>query len=163
VRIPGRRPRVITIVTTLLDPKKYPAKELARWYEKRWQVEVNLRHLKETLGMDVLRCTTFVGVIKEMLMFVMVYNLVRRVMGEAARRQGVAPNRISFVDALRWLKEARPGDDLPRLKVNPERPGRYEPRVRKRRSKQYGLMTKPRAVLKKALSRQSSDAKEDKT
>jgi hypothetical protein len=161
VRIPGRRSRVITIVTTLLDPKKYPAKELARLYEKRWLVEVNLRHLKVTLKMDVLRCTTFVGVIKELLMFVMVYNLVRRVRVEAGRRQGVEPNRISFVAALRWLKEARPGDELPRLKVNPERAGRHEPRVKKRRPKQYGLMTKPRATLKKALLQQLSDHKED--
>ena len=161
VRIPGRRPRVITIVTTLLDAERYPAKDLARLYEKRWQVEVNLKHLKETLKMDVLRCQTFKGVIKELLMFVVVYNLVRRVMVEAARRQGVSPNRISFVDALRWLKEARVGDELPRLKVNPESSGRYEPRVRKRRPKPYALMTKPRAELKKELLKQVPDEKED--
>ena len=73
------------------------------------------------------------------------------VMGEAARRQGEEVERISFVDALRWLAEARPGSALPKLVVNPDRPGRYEPRVRKRRPKQYPLMRKPRSVLRKGL------------
>ena len=70
---------------------------------------------------------------------------------EAARRQGVDVERISFVDALRWLAEARPGATLPKLVVNPDRPGRVEPRVRKRRPKQYPLMKKPRSELRKAL------------
>jgi hypothetical protein len=151
VRVPGRRPRVITVVTTLLDAQKYPAKELARLYEMRWQVEINLRHVKQTLKLDVLHCRTFPGVMKELLMFVVAYNLVRRVMVVAARQQHVEPNRISFVDALRWLVQARRGESVPRLKVNPERAGRYEPRVRKRRPKQYRLMQKPRAVLREAL------------
>jgi hypothetical protein len=151
VRLPGRRVRTVTLVTTLLDRWRYPAKALAKLYELRWQAEVNLRHLKTTLGMDVLRSRTFVGILKELQVFVLVYNLVRRVMVEAGRRQGVAPSRISFADALAWLRSARPGEPLPRLKVNPERPGRAEPRVRKRRPKQYRLMTKPRAVLRNAL------------
>jgi Transposase DDE domain len=151
VRVPGRRTQVVTVVTTLRDARRYPAKALARLYEKRWQVEINLRHLKQALGLDVLRCQTFVGVMKELLMFVVVYNLVRRVMAEAARRQGVEANRISFVDALRWLRQARCGDELPRLRVHPEPAGRCEPRVRKRRPKQYPLMTKPRKVLRDAL------------
>ena len=151
VQIPGRRPRVITVVTTLLDADKYTAKDLARLYERRWQVEVNVRHLKQTLGMDVLRCKSLPGVMKELLMFVVVYNLVRRVMVQAALQQRVEANRISFVDALRWLRQAKGGAAVPRLKVNPERPGRYEPRVRKRRPKQFDLMRKPRAVLQAAL------------
>jgi hypothetical protein len=161
VRIPGRRTRVATVVTTLRDAQRYPARALAQLYEKRWQVEVNLRHLKRTLGLDVLRCQTFVGVMKELLMFVVVYNLVRRVMAEAAQRQGVAANRISFVDALRWLRRARRGDGLPRLKVVPERPGRCAPRVRKRRPKQYPLMTKPRSVLQAALLNQNPVEKDE--
>jgi hypothetical protein len=151
VRIPGRRVREITVVTTLLDPQRYSAKALAKVYEQRWQVEINLRHLKTTLKMDVLRSETFLGIMKELQVFVIVYNLVRRVMAEAARQQQVPPSRISFADALHWLQEARPGDELPRLKVNPERPNRVEPRVRKRRPKQFDLMNKPRAVLRKAL------------
>ena len=132
----------------------------SRLYEKRWQVEVNLRHLKQTLGMDVLRCATFVGVMKELLMFVVAYNLVRRVMVEAGKRQQVEPNRISFVDALRWLRHAKPGEELPRLKVNPQRPGRVEPRVRKRRPKHYRLMNRPRAVLRQEALEEPAEEKE---
>ena len=94
-------------------------------------------------------------------MIVVAYNLVRRVMAEAARRQGVAPERISFADALRWLREAKRGEELPPLRVNRERPGRAEPRVKKRRPKQYDLMNKPRAVLRAALLHNSSPPKED--
>jgi len=101
--------------------------------------------------MDVLRCTTVPGVVKELMMFVVVYNLVRRVMLQASRRQQVDPNRISFVDALRWLRHAYPGEELPRLIVNPERPGRTQPRVKKRRAKPYKLLTKPREKLREAL------------
>ena len=101
--------------------------------------------------MDVLRCKSVEGVLKELTVYAMVYNLIRVVMGEAAGRQGVAVERISFVDAMRWLLDAKPGDDLPRLKVNPDRPGRVEPRVRKRRPKQYPLMKKPRSELRQNL------------
>ena len=84
----------------------------------------NLKSLKTTMEMEVLRCETVAGVTKELLMFALVYNLVRLVMVEAARRQGVAVDRISFVDAMRWLTEARPGAALPKLVVNPDRTGR---------------------------------------
>ena len=87
--------------------------------------------------------------------------LVGAVMVEAGQRQGVEPNRISFVDALRWLRQARPGAAMPRLKINAERPGRCEPRVRKRRTKHYTLMKKPRAVLREALLDQAVADKED--
>jgi len=148
---PGRRTREVILVTTLLDVRRYSARALAKLYGQRWQVEVDLRHLKATLGLDVLRCTTVPGVIKELQMFIVAYNLVRRVMVQAARRQRVVPDRISFVDALRWLQQAAPGEEVPKLRINRERPGRAEPRVRKRRPKQYDLMRKPRAELKKAL------------
>jgi hypothetical protein len=151
IAIPGRRTRAVTLVTTLLDPVRYPAKELARLYGLRWTVETNLRYLKQTLKMDILHCKTVEGVLKELTMFVLVYNLVRRVMREAARRQQVQPDRISFVDAWRWLQQAQPDDELPRLIVNPLRPGRYEPRVRKRRPKQFPVMKRPRKVLRKEL------------
>jgi len=153
IRQRGYRTRVVTLVTTLLDPVLYPAEALAELYGLRWQVEINLRHLKQTLKMDVLRCRTVDGVRKELTLFVLVYNLVRRVMRAAARRQKVAPNRISFVDAWRWLRHARPEDVLPDLVVNPDRPGRVEPRVRKRRPKEFPVMKRPRAELRKALLR----------
>jgi hypothetical protein len=151
IREPGRRTRVVTLVTTLLDPERYAAAELARLYGLRWRVETNLKHLKTTLGLDILRCKTVEGVLKELTVFVLIYNLVWRVMEEAGQRQGVEPNRISFVDAWRWLRYARPEDELPVLVVNPPRPGRCEPRVRKRRPKQYPVMKRPRAELRKAL------------
>jgi hypothetical protein len=151
---PGFRVKEVTLVTTLLDAELYPLEALAELYRARWQVETDLKHLKITMGMDVLRCETVAGVSKELLMYALVYNLVRLVMVEAARRQGVAVDRISFVDALRWLTTARPGERLPQLVVNPDRPDRVEPRVRKRRPKQYPLMTKPRSELRKALLEQ---------
>ena len=155
---PGFRTRTVTLVTTLLDAELYPLDALAKLYGTRWRVELNLRHLKTTMKMDVLKCKTVEGVLKELTVYAIVYNLVCMVMVEAARRQGVDVERISFVDALRWLAQARPGDALPELVVNPDRPGRYEPRVRKRRPKQYPLMTKPRSVLRKALLEQGVNA-----
>ena len=156
IRVPGVRTREVTLVTTLVDPQRYSAKELARLYGLRWGLEVNLRHLKQTMKMDILRCTTVAGVLKELAMFALVYNLVRRVMAAAAQRQKVAIDRISFIDAWRWLREAEPITALPDLVVNPERPGRYEPRVRKRRPKEFPVMKKPRAELRKAfLGRQA--------
>ena len=158
IRVPGVRTREVTLVTTLLDPERYSAKELARLYGLRWGVEVNLRHLKQTMGMDILRCTTLAGILKELHIFVIVYNLVRRVMATAAQRQKVAIDRISFIDAWRWLQQARPTTALPNLVVNPERPGRWEPRVCKRRPKEYDRMTQPRQQLRKALRNKKKDA-----
>jgi hypothetical protein len=151
IAIPGRRTRVVTLATTLLDPVKYPAAEVAELYGQRWQIETNFRHLKQTLGMDVLHCQTVEGVQKELAMYALVYNLVRLVMMEAARRQQVPVERISFVDAVRWLAEAVDGNAPLELRVNPHRPNRVEPRVIKRRPKAYDLMNKPREVLRKRL------------
>jgi len=155
---PGFRTRTVTLVTTLSNPEAYPFEAVAELYGARWRVELNLRHLKTTMKMDVLKCKTVEGVLKELTVYAIVYNLVCRVMMEAARRQGVDVKQIGFVDALRWLAQAKPGDELPKLVVNPERPGRYEPRVRKRRPKQYPLMNKPRSVLRKALLTQGVNA-----
>jgi len=151
LRIPGRRTRVLTLATTLLDPVQYPATEVADLYGQRWQVETHLRHLKQTLGMDVLRAQTVAGVQKKLTMYALVYNLVRLVMLEAAHRQQVPVARISFVDAVRWLAEAVSADVPLKLRVNPDRPGRVEPRVVKRRPKGYSRMIRPRAVLRKRL------------
>ena len=155
---PGCRTREVTLVTTLLDATCYPADELAELYAQRWQIETNLRHLKQTLHMDVLRTKTVAGVHKELALFALVYNLVRLVMLRAAERQEVPPERISFIDALRWLRHVQPGQSLRDLELVPHRPGRHEPRVRKRRPKQYALMTKPRHELREALTRQGLTA-----
>jgi len=148
---PGFRVRTNTLVTTLLDADRYPAEALADLYRARWQVETNLAHLKTTLTMDTLHCKSEAGVCKELTAFAIVYNLVRLVMLEAGRRQDVPANRISSVDALRWLSSAPPGSPLPRLIVNPNRDGRVEPRSQKRRAKKYPYMIRPRRVLKQRL------------
>jgi hypothetical protein len=100
----GRRTRVVTIVTTLLDAMRYPKREIAKLYGLRWEMETNLRHLKTTLRMEHLKCKTVDGVLKELMIYVLVYNLVRVAMSLAAERQGVADaNRMSFLDSARWL------------------------------------------------------------
>ena len=154
----GHRTRVITLVTTLLDAEAYPAAELAKLYLSRWQIEVNFRHLKTTMGMEVLHCQSVDGVLKELYIFAIAYNLIRLVMLEASRRQRVPLDRISFIDALRWLRDAKVDTPLTKLVVNPARPNRIEPRVLKRRMKKYPLMKKPRAKLRKTLSRKKSAA-----
>jgi hypothetical protein len=154
----GHRTKVITLVTTLLDPKLYPAAQLAELYLSRWQIEVNFRHLKTTMGMEVLHCQTVAGVLKELYMFALAYNLVRLVMLEASRRQKVPLDRISFIDALRWLRDAGADTKLTPLVVNPFRPDRLEPRVIKRRMKKYCLMKKPRKILRKVLRRKKPRA-----
>lgn len=151
---PGFRVREVTLVTTLLDARLYTAEDLAAAYGLRWSIETNFDHIKTTMKMDVLRCKTVNGVLKELTMFLLVYNMVRMVLLEAADRQGVPVERISFIDALRWLATAQPGDPLPALVVNPARSGRVEPRARKRRPKQYDLMNRPRDVLRKLLLHQ---------
>ncbi len=149
---PGFRCEVMTLVTTLLDSDCYESDAVATLYLDRWRIETAFGHLKTTMGMDVLRCETLDGVLKELHVFCLVYNLVRLAMLEASRRQGVPPERISFVDALRWLATAAEGDSLPTLVVNPHRPNRLEPRVLKRRPKSYPLMTRPRQELRQTLA-----------
>ena len=118
---------------------------------RRWDVETNIGSIKTTMGMDVLRCKSEAGVRKEVAVFCLVYNLVRCVLLEAARRQDVPAARVSFADALYWVRHARPGDALPALVVNPRRPGRAEPRCRKRRPKPFPLTKQPRHKLRTAL------------
>lgn len=156
VKRKGYRPITVCMVTTLLDPQAYPADELIELRLSRWMIETNIRHLKITLGMDVLKCKTLDGVRKERLIFLLVYNLIRIIMLKAARRQGVNVNRLSFADTLAWI---RYGDlhHCPPLIVNPLRPGRLEPRVIKRQKKEFPYMTKPRAVLKAQLYEQHGD------
>jgi hypothetical protein len=108
----GFRPIVVTIVTTLLDPELYPADKLVEIRLTRWMIETNLRHLKITLGMDVLKCKTVDGVRKERLMFLLVYNLLRRLMLQAARLQGVNVNRLRLNGI-----SSRPGSALNGLPI----------------------------------------------
>jgi len=155
---PGLGKITITLVTTLLDPVAYPANDLLDLRLRRWDVETNIGHMKTTMKMDVLRCQTEQGVRKELAVFSMVYNLVRVVMLTASRRQEVPVSRISFADAYKWMRHAKPGDVLPALIVNPHRPDRVEPRCKKRRPKQFDLMNKPRAELRKLLKNKRKKA-----
>ncbi len=148
----GFRVTKITLVTTLLDATLYPVEALAQLYYARWGIETNFAHVKTTMGLDVLKCKTVDGVLKELIVFALIDNLIRLVMIQAARRQQVTIDRISFIDAARWLATARDNAPLSLLVVNPHRPSRYEPRVRKRRPKQYPLMQTPRKELRKLLA-----------
>ena len=85
----GFRTKQITLVTTLVDADRYPLSELAEQFRQRWEIETNFGHLKTTMKMDVLKCKTVNGMLGELHVFALVYNLVRQVMLEAARRQDV--------------------------------------------------------------------------
>ncbi|MHC4405978.1 MAG: IS4 family transposase [Planctomycetota bacterium] len=145
----GYRSRALTLVTTLLDPERYPKKAVAELYGLRWQVETNLRHLKTTMKMDVLRCQTAEGIFRELAVFGIVYNAVRLVMIHASEVQGVPPDRISFIDVLRWLELGCPGRDLPRFIVNPVRCRSPAPRCTRRRPKPLRYLTRPRTPQRK--------------
>ena len=146
----GRRTRVVTIATTLLDPVLYPRDKVAELYGLRWSVETHFAELKTTLRMRRVKSHTPDGVRKELAVYCLVYNLVRAVMLRAAARQGTTPDRVSFTDALRWLlSAAAPGEDVPPLVTNPRREGRHEPRVIKNLRDNYRKMTLPRAQMRR--------------
>ena len=101
------------------------------------------------MKMNVLKCQSLDGVMKEVAAYLLVYNLVRLAMLHAAARQKQSVWRISFVDALRWLSVRMLGlGGVDRLMETPPRPGRHQPRVIRRRMKEYDLMTKPREAYK---------------
>ncbi|MGH8064876.1 MAG: transposase [Candidatus Entotheonellia bacterium] len=151
---PGFRTRQITLVTTLLDAAVYRVADLAELYRRRWQVETSLMYLKTTMRMDVLHCKTVPVVLKELTVFAIVYNLVRMVMWQSATLQHIGVERISFLDALRWLSAPSTGRPLVALIVNPIRPHRVEPRVKKRRPKSFPFMIRPRQELRQQLVQQ---------
>jgi len=159
--IRGFRGRRVTLVTSLLDPAAYPADELAALYARRWRLELCLRDLKTTLGMEQLRCKSPDMAEKELLAYLVAHNLIRCVMAEAVAQYSVDLERISFkgtVDALRQysaaLAQARNRkmrrqlweDLLLNLSRDlvPLRPNRREPRAVKRRPKPYPLLNRPR-------------------
>jgi len=159
--IRGHRARRITLVTTLLDPKLYPAQELMALYHRRWRLELCLRDLKTTLGLEQLRCHSPAMVEKELLACLVAHNLMRCVMAEAAARHEVALERMSFkgaVDALRQYSQAIAQARNRKLRwqlwqdlllnltrdLVPCRPNRTEPRAVKHRPKPYPLLNRPR-------------------
>jgi hypothetical protein len=151
---PGFRTRQITLVTTRLDAAVYRVDDLAELYRRRWPVETLLAHLKTTMQMEILHCKTVPGVLKELTVFAIVYNLVRLIMCQSAGLQHIGVERIGFLDALRWLGAPSAGVPLGALIVNPVRPHRAEPRVKKRRPKSFPFMIKPRQELRRQLIQQ---------
>jgi len=167
VTVKGFRTDVVEVVTTLLDARTYTAGALAQLYRMRWHAELDLRSLKTTLGMDVLRCKSPQMVRKEVWAHMLAYNLIRTVMAEAAQAHGCTPRDLSFKGTLQMMSafaerlyDAGPADaaalhDGLRLAIGAQtvgdRPNRYEPRARKRRPKPYPLLTKPRDVARKQL------------
>ena len=168
--IRGFRGRRVTLVTTLLDPVAYPAHELAALYARRWRLELCLRDLKTTLGMDQLRCKSPDMAEKELLAYLVAHNLIRCVMAEAVAQYSVELERISFkgtMDALRqysaaiararnWKIRRQLWDDLLlnlARDLVPLRPNRQEPRAVKRRPKAYQLLNKPRHKFREVSHR----------
>ena len=159
--IRGFRSRRVTLVTTLLDSKLFPAPDLVGLYARRWRLELCLRDLKTTMGMEALRCKTPDMAEKELLAYLVAHNLIRCVMAEAVARDPVDLERVSFkgsVDALRQysaaIAQARSQkmrrqlwEDLLSNLVRDlvrKRPQRTEPRAVKRRPKPYPLLNQPR-------------------
>ncbi len=165
--IPGFRTQQVSLITTLLDAETYPTLEIVKLYDDRWDVEVNLKHLKSTLGMEVLRCKTPQMVRKELYVYLLAYNLLRSLMWQAGTTYGTPPLRLSLQGTPQHLSNF-----IPQLSANSlakrhhiyctllkiivhkpvlERPGRAEPRVRKRRPNAYPLMKQPRNQLRPQL------------
>ena len=169
IQQPGFRPKQIILVTSLMDPKRYPKAKLAELYQLRWQAtEVNLRHLKTTLKMEIMSTKTPEMVKKDLWIHLLAYNLLRTLMGQAARQTDSQPLRLSLQGARQQFNHFRP--ELARAKLGelhtlynnlltlvanerlPLRPHRYEPRVVKRRPKSFPRMQRPRSVLKAAMA-----------
>src|SRR3954463_5182590 len=159
---PGFRTRSVVVVTTLLDPAQASSEELASLYRARWNNELDLRSIKVTLQMDVLRCKVPDLVRKEIWTHVLAYNLIRTVMAQAAAGDGVSPRSISFKATLQVLEAFRPliacrarrgagyraalyAQLLRAIAVHrvADRPDRFEPRMAKRRPKRYDRLTRP--------------------
>jgi hypothetical protein len=170
VEQPGFRVKSLIIATTLLEADTFTKDDLATIYHVRWHAELNLRSLKETLQMRVLRCKTPELVRKELWAHILAYNLIRTIIAQAASKHGLEPRSISFKGAVQTLEAFQPviallGEDSAEFRTTiheqvldaialhrvGDRPDRYEPRLRKRRPKHYGFLRKPRAAAKRDL------------
>ncbi len=162
VRQPGFRTREVIVLTTLVDHEQYPLDAIAQLYRQRWQAELNLRSLKTVMQMDHLRCKEPHRVRNELRMHLLGYNLLRGVMVEAASAAGIQPWQVSFKGTMQtvnqFLPTLRGADDIAGWcaallasvashEVG-NRPDRVDPRRRKRRPKNYPLLTKPRSHYK---------------
>ncbi len=166
---PGFRCRSMIVVSTLLDAEAVTAGDLAELYRARWNAELDLRSLKQTMQMDILRCKTPELVRKEIWTHILAYNLIRTVMAQAASRHGFEPRSISFKGAIQTLEAfqlmiAILGQRLTgRYRLYEQlldavathrvanRPDRFEPRHKKRRPNHYARMMKPRHEIKREI------------
>lgn len=170
VDIPGFRTRAVTVVTTLLDARLYPAEAFGALYRRRWMAELSLRDLKTSMDMEILRCKSPEMIEREIRMFLIAYNLVRALILRAAQKYGADTSRMSFMGTLEkvleWapiLAESRNKKILHRLTdvllfqiafdPVPHRPNRVEPRAVKRRPKNYARLNKPRREYKEIFHR----------
>lgn len=167
VRRKGFRTRVVIIVTTLLDAEQFSAQELTDLFAERWHCELDLRSIKQALGMERLRCETPNMVRKELWMYLLAYNLLRVRMAQAAAVHGELPRRLSFTSARNHVHNFAPylshttGEEFRRVELEllkaiaqsrvPHRPGRKEPRAVKKRVQKYSYLTKPRPQARKRL------------
>jgi Transposase DDE domain len=168
---PGFRVKVVVIATTLLDHVAYPPSELATLYRARWNAELDLRSLKQTLQMDVLRCKTPELVRKELWTHILAYNLIRTIIAQAAHKHDVEPRSISFKGVIQTLEAFQPVialqgeyDAARRLSLYhilldaiathrvADRPDRYEPRVKKRHHRKFAYLRKPRTQIKRDMA-----------
>lgn len=162
---PGYRPESVTLLTTLLDARKYPAQDIAQLYARRWKIELWFRDIKTSMGMEVLRCKSPQMVHKELEMFFIAYNAIRCLIAQAGASNDVVLDRMSFkgtVDSVRQfslaIAQARSKRKQHRLILEllqviardqvPERPHRLEPRAVKRRPKPYDRLNRPRHLMK---------------
>jgi len=167
VVIPGRRTETLTVITTLTDPVAYPKADIAALYGYRWNAELDIRNIKQTLHLDHVRCKSPEMVRLELWTTLLAYNLIRKVIATAAAIHGKQPRQLGFTLACQtilsfWMLMAtgtcRNMQELWRLalkrlaaNVVANRPGRIEPRVIKRRRHRYPLMTRPRQELRQNL------------
>jgi hypothetical protein len=156
--IENSRVETLDIVTTFLDPKEYPASDIARLFGCRWNVELDIRGIKQSLNLDHVRCKSLDMVERELWTTLLAYNLVRWVCAQAAMVHDKLPRQMSFTAGCnvllsQWLmppdqsiRQMLGQHNLFQITCNEvaDRPGRIEPRVVKRRPKPYPLMTKPR-------------------
>jgi hypothetical protein len=141
---PGYRSKVVLLATTL-PRDRWSDQQIAELYRQRWQIETCFAHLKTAMHLGVLRCKSVAGIRKELTVYLLVYNLVRRLMLAWAQRNGVDVWRVSFIDALRLLSVIAMGlAGVDKLIVNPDRRGRRQLRVRRRRLRHYTWLTQPR-------------------
>lgn len=167
VNEPQSRAKVITVVTTLANPAACPCTAVAALYQRRWDVELDIRSLKQPLRLDHLRCKTPHMVQRELWVTMLAYNLIRKVMAIAAAQHAKHPRQLSFTATCQtilgwwvlWSTGAVRDPALMRDQMLAQiashtvgdRPGRVEPRVLKRRRHRYPLMQQPRAKLRARL------------